>query len=238
MDIVYVVRPGDNNEELRYSLRTLSNIDHDKVWVVGYKPCWVTNVGYIEGNNRGEAWLNANGNHEIIASCKHISREFVFMNDDFFFLKQVDYEYLKDSSHHWRFSLKEHVDKTRKRGPKRYYLALNNTLEALRSMGHENPVAFTLHTPMLIDRVVLSEAINTAPLNKEIPYEMRSLYGNFAGLYRGPEDRRRDYKYYSGRGGTLIDRHFASTDDHSFKRTKAAKQIRSMFPEPSSYELT
>lgn len=44
---VYVVRPGDTNPELRYSLRTLTNLPHSRVILVGYRPTWVTDVDHV-----------------------------------------------------------------------------------------------------------------------------------------------------------------------------------------------
>ncbi|MFF3129757.1 hypothetical protein ACFVRD_48125 [Streptomyces sp. NPDC057908] len=47
-DIVYVVRPWNQNEQLRYSLRTLANLPHRRVWIAGYCPTWVgPDVGRI-----------------------------------------------------------------------------------------------------------------------------------------------------------------------------------------------
>ena len=49
MDIVYLIKvdPENDSEELRYSLRSLKNIPHQKVILVGEKPEWVTNVEFI-----------------------------------------------------------------------------------------------------------------------------------------------------------------------------------------------
>ena len=42
MDLVYVVRDGAN-PELRYSLRSVAvNLPHDRVWIVGHVPAWIT----------------------------------------------------------------------------------------------------------------------------------------------------------------------------------------------------
>ena len=35
MDLVYLVRPGEQNEELRWSLRSLVNLPHERVFEVG-----------------------------------------------------------------------------------------------------------------------------------------------------------------------------------------------------------
>lgn len=46
MDILYLCRPGENLE-LRYSLRSLRNVPHGRVWIFGDCPDWVTNVNLV-----------------------------------------------------------------------------------------------------------------------------------------------------------------------------------------------
>ena len=40
-DIVYFVKPSEDNDELKYSLRSLKNLNHGQVYLVGYRPSWV-----------------------------------------------------------------------------------------------------------------------------------------------------------------------------------------------------
>jgi hypothetical protein len=60
-DLVYVVREGDRNNELRHSLRSVvANVPHRLVWIAGYKPGWVSDlVGYIPMAQRGTKWQNS-----------------------------------------------------------------------------------------------------------------------------------------------------------------------------------
>ena len=37
-DVVYILKNGCDGYELRYSLRSLANMDHGKVWFVGGQP--------------------------------------------------------------------------------------------------------------------------------------------------------------------------------------------------------
>jgi hypothetical protein len=47
-DVVYVVRPGNRNEELRYSLRSIAaHLPHRRVWLAGFCPSWVRNISFI-----------------------------------------------------------------------------------------------------------------------------------------------------------------------------------------------
>lgn len=40
-DIVYFVKESAKNEELRYSLRSLKNFPHGRVWFYGYCPSFL-----------------------------------------------------------------------------------------------------------------------------------------------------------------------------------------------------
>ena len=68
-DIVYVVRPGERNEELRYSLRSLSNLPHGRVWIAGYMPKWVTGVEHIPSPAKPGSHVHAKAN--LRAACQH-----------------------------------------------------------------------------------------------------------------------------------------------------------------------
>ena len=66
-DIYYpVIKSVNDNAELRFSLRSLKNIEHGNVYIVGYKPLWVKNVIHLPYNdipardNKGifQGWKN------------------------------------------------------------------------------------------------------------------------------------------------------------------------------------
>src|SRR5690606_40329879 len=92
MDVVYLVRPGNRNEELRWSLRTLVNLPHDRVWIVGHLPNWIDRhkVQYLRTEQYELKHTNTLNN--LATACDHsdISDRFVLMNDDFFVLQPVD----------------------------------------------------------------------------------------------------------------------------------------------------
>ena len=91
MDIVFVVRPGESNEVLRYSLRSLVNLPHRQVYISGYCPSWVKNVIYIATDQEGNDDLD-NSNHNLICAAirEDLSDNFILMNDDFFIMAPAD----------------------------------------------------------------------------------------------------------------------------------------------------
>ena len=85
LDFVYIIKPGEIGNELRYSLRSIEkHYPNHKVWIVGYKPNWVTNVNYLPTEQTGTKWSNSTNNVIAICNCPEISEDFILMNDDFF----------------------------------------------------------------------------------------------------------------------------------------------------------
>ena len=88
MDAVYICRHG-NNEELRYSLRSIENLKEvNNVWVIGGKPNWY--VGNHIPVQSSTKYTHAITNLHVLTRQKQISEEFILMNDDFFVIKPVD----------------------------------------------------------------------------------------------------------------------------------------------------
>ena len=86
MDILYYIGGGSmhNNNELRYSLRSLQKHCRDlgKVWVVGNKPDFLQNVEYVWLEDKDGWWKNA-FSKTMKAIESGISDKFLLMNDDF-----------------------------------------------------------------------------------------------------------------------------------------------------------
>lgn len=91
MDVVYYVRPGERNEELRYSLRSLQNMPHERVWLVGHKPAWVTGVEHIPNRSNGSSPQH-NATSHLLAACDAVPAErFVVFNDDFYVMEPIEH---------------------------------------------------------------------------------------------------------------------------------------------------
>ena len=92
MDAVYIVGKGStkNDEELRYSLRSLCKnmLDLRKVYIVGHLPDFCQNVIHIPCEDRHDKrWKNALEKTRQAATADGITDEFLLMNDDFFMLE-------------------------------------------------------------------------------------------------------------------------------------------------------
>lgn len=227
MDVVYPVRPGDSNEELRYSLRSLERFPRGTVWIVGHRPEWVRNAEHLETRQNGSKWDNARRN--IVAACEHprISEDFVLMNDDFFFLRRM-----QSIPTYNRGPIADVLKRYKRLGARGQYVrGIRKTLDLVSSFT-DTPISYELHMPMVVrkDRFLEAMAIKGAD---DTGIQVRSLYGNHAGI--GGETIA-DCKINDRRRSINTEMPFASTSDYSFTHGRAGKQIRDMFPEPSRYE--
>lgn len=227
MDIVYPVRPGETNNELRYSLRSLeaNYPDHGTVWVVGFKPSWLTGVGFIKGNPTGNPQTNVYAN--VLAAMRHpdVADDVVVFNDDFFVTAPID-----SVTTLYRGTLDEHLALPRLRTSTSWWKeSLTVTKVCLQSVGVANPLSYELHVPMPCKKQLMRETLEWfAGVTPANPPQWRSLYGN---LHVETPTRMKDCKAFSnGR----VHEPFHSTTDTSWRHFKAALSAR--FPDPSRYE--
>lgn len=87
-----------NNVELMYSLRSIEKncTGYDRVFLVGQRPDWVTNVEYYYCDDP-YGCSHKNMMHKILYACKNtnISNDFVMQADDHFYVKPYDFRDIK-----------------------------------------------------------------------------------------------------------------------------------------------
>ena len=151
MDLVYIVKESEENNDLRYSLRSVAKfVKFDKIWIVGYKPSWVTNVEYIPVKQIGNKWTNSIKNILAACNCDNISEDFVLMNDDFFAIKPIENleESINVSLGLLKNSIKKHGHLNSRWGHAFMYL-----FELLKSMRIPEPYYdYESHIPLKINR--------------------------------------------------------------------------------------
>jgi len=226
--IIYPVRDGEHNPELAYSLRSLANLPHGPVFVVGYKPTWVRGVEYIPGGNASQ-WPRANLYNNLRLACAHpgVPDELVIMNDDMYITAPVDSVPVLWRTPTMEASLKELVRRVGARGW--WQDSLQTTLRALRDVGVAEPGCYEIHTPFPCDRDLMAQTLaRFAHLTPHNPPQWRTLYGV---LHHRDPKLHIDPKML--RPGPLH-HPFHSTEDHSFKYFRS--RLNEMFPQPSPYE--
>ncbi|URP22261.1 hypothetical protein SEA_BIG4_228 [Microbacterium phage Big4] len=231
---IYYVLPGEDNPELRYSLRSLAaNGPEDiKVSFVGSPPLWVddSKVTIVEGNPYQDRFQNSL--HNLQVACELEPGDFYTMNDDFFIMKpwpdELPVWFWQPIETHMKNSMKDPKSNPRKQ-------VFARTLSYLRHKSIEIPMHYELHIPMLINGTEMLRILDEASdyINIENPPIWRTLYGNLSELTTLPHYSRMDVKHHS-RYTIKDELDFLSTDENSFHRTRFL--LESKFTEPSPWE--
>ena len=223
MDVVYICRQGPN-EELRYSLRSLVNIEHDRVWVFGGAPAWFTGK-HVPVPQSGVKQANAKMN--LLAACLHprVSDPFLLMNDDFYIIAPTE-PALYDRGPTARV-----IDYYERMYPGGSYLeALKMTDRLLRADGHTERLSYELHVPMPVDKALMRDVVMRVLSDGRMALHNRSMYGMLAGL---PSTTMRDPKVY-GPGDLPPEGAYLSSSDATFPLVLPL--LDELLPDPSPYE--
>lgn len=222
-DIVYFVKDTKNNEELRYSLRTLKNFPHRKVWFYGGCPEGLKPDQHIwVEQDQANKWLNINKLIKEAVRNPILTDNFWIFNDDFFVMKSIE-----KPCNYYNGDLYKRIvrleDAYKRITP--YSQLLRDCCKELESLGCETK-NYTLHVPMLINKRKMIELLNVT----DFP-GFRSLYANY---FKIGGKQMSDVKVTS-KTKLLLGTKYLSTDENSFNG-KIGDYIKQHFPEPSKYE--
>jgi hypothetical protein len=233
MDIVIPLKRSIQNEELRYTIRSIcKNMPHRKIWLAGYSPKWLYGIGYIKVQvPYGSKYKKAAAN--ILAACRdpRVSDDFLLFNDDFFVMQPItDFQNLH------RGPLIDHLKRLEKDyAAKPYYEGMKRTYDILRRMGFENPVNYGLHIPMIINKKKWLEAweMQEEYNPKRLPLHLRTFYGNVFQVGGEQIDDVKLAKLTEIPSGEEL---FLSSNDNSFAIGNIGDYVRSKFYQPCKYE--
>lgn len=235
MDAVYVVKPEDDNEELRFSLRSLAkNMPYiDRVFIAGYCPSWVTNVEAISLTPLVDKLDNQFQSLRAACADDRISDEFVLMNDDHFAVAEL--EFLPA----WHLgSLKLLIKLLAKRGhddSNLWFYGLKRTLKQMREWGHRNPDAYEAHIPLAFNRQKLAYAMDRVTHR---PFLAGCVYDE-AGARPGELGENVKVAELGSRellACMTSGLPFMSTEDEAFAVGTVGTFLRTLFPDPCIYE--
>ena len=227
MDVVYILRNGIAGDELRYSLRSLKNLPHDKVWFFGGVPEGLKPDEMVALEQRGiSTWEKVCWTLLQVCQKESVSTDFYLFNDDFFVMKPV-----KEIPPYYDGTLLRRIEALRKKtgGLGSLY---SNELERTRDMltsHHKKTYNYALHVPMVINRDKGMEVLMS--FNRASMF--RSLYGNYWNIGgRQMADPKISDSRQPDRNAT-----FLSTSDYSFDRCAVGEYIRKAFPDKCEYEI-
>jgi hypothetical protein len=228
MDYVYVCREG-SNEELRYSIRSVvAHASYKDIWLVGYKPDWYRG-NFVSVPDISSKFNNIINCIKAIPDIGAISEDFILMNDDFFFLKDVGIV----PTYHGG-PLKDKIEKYADLGARQYTTLLSKTYNSLVRQGIKDPLDYDIHFPMPMNKNKLRQSIKKA-------YFPRSAYGNINNVAGTLTKDVKVYRHKSMLSNLSHDisekeHYFLSTEDGSFDRVYKTI-LKDMFPVPSKYEI-
>lgn len=229
-DIVIPVREGDHSPHLALTLRSIEkNFPHGRVWIVGYKPRWVSDkVGYLPVPQRASGYRNVMNNLHAVVDCEDIDPEFWFFNDDFYVVKPVT-----EPPVYFEGLLYERARRLKGLALGSYTSGAMKTYELLAAAGFESPLNFDLHAPMPMYKLGVADSLRLIESSgQDFWPHLRSVYGAMTGLEAEPG---KDYKITSVGGFISEKAIYVSSSARSLNGT-LGRQLRHMFPQQSRYE--
>ena len=224
MDVIYFVKQSKTNDELKYSLRTLKNLPHDKVYFFGGCPDGLKPDVYVPIKQKGTKYDNVKMMYNHVVNSD-VSNDFIMMNDDFFIMDKIEtikpcfrcsmYEYIVRIENNYGMASTDYTRRLRK------------TTAALEQAGLDTK-CYELHIPFVYNKEKLKIALQKFPNYKGT----RSIYGN---MFIKDADKIPDVKILK-LNTPLPEGPFISTSDLTWKYF-ISEPIRQKFNKPSKYEI-
>lgn len=189
MDIVIPLGTGSKwkNNELRYCLRSI--VKHlkgfRKIYIIGEKPDflqWDENLVHLPYTDASAYNKEKNIFEKVLYACQQdfISPDFLFMNDDHFFLS--DY-YIPQFPYFRAGGLQSHY--LPKPAGNTYRISLKNTFLALRKKEYSS-FHFDVHCPIRYNKEKFIEIMPAYDWTIPYGYVVKSLYANSLGIKGRP----------------------------------------------------
>lgn len=225
-DIVYILKNDIVSRELRYSLRSLKNFPHGKVWFFGGWPEGLHPDVQVTLLQKGcSKWEKVRNTLFTVCGTRELTDNFWLFNDDFYCMKPCD-----EIPPYYHGDLQGRIEEIRRAHhvSTSYRTQLQRTKDALEAAGFST-LNYAVHMPMLLNKEKTHEVITKF---SDVPM-FRSLYGNYWNV--GGVDRS-DVKIVRPDQEPDPDSDWLSTSDGSFRFGKVGEYIKAQFQEASEYE--
>lgn len=202
LDIVYFVKDGTKNEELRYSIRSVcQNMPFNRIWIFGGCPTNIVPDVRVKVAQTGKTkWDRVRNMYKMVCENKEITDNFIMFHDDFFVMQPTGH-----IAPLFRCTLDEHIRMLEPSKPSPYSRLLRNCKKAING---DVPLSYELHTPFIFNKELLKNVLDAFPDQHCI----RSIYGNL--YYAGQSDKHRDVKIFNTHPDfDYKNSRFLSTDD-------------------------
>lgn len=232
--LICPVRPGDNNEELRYALRSWEAnliLPDLTLLVVGHKPSWLEPDWFSKGNRYDSVALAVFDNILLGATEAQHDDSAIFMNDDFFCMDPVGAVLPVKRN----ITLAQHVALFPPNVSSWWGRSLALTASWLSSEGFPHPDSYEVHRPLLAQPQRMLEALGRWQEGVEgwttdtVP-QWRTVYGVLNEVEAHPVVDAKLSARSTGMGTPWV-----STSDQSWRRY--ASIMRARFQKPSRWEI-
>lgn len=183
MNFLYVLGPLESsawqNNELRYSLRSLDQSDFKADWVgiVGPEiPAFISGITHIKADIEPDMIKYKNVQRQLLVACERAEtpENLILMNDDFIIRRTPAWD--------WTPTYTSTISPLNPKKPgSRWFQTVTATGDWLRGHGIQNPLCYEGHTPMPFLKS-LAVPVLRALLDQENSLQFRSAYGNLVGM--------------------------------------------------------
>jgi hypothetical protein len=175
MDIVIPLGAGSlhQNQELRFCLRSIQSfVKHDKIFIIGEKPEFLTGVTHIRAYDiQGPSAKERNIFRKILEAIYRddVSEDFMFFNDDHFLLEPWAGEYF------YHGTVCDKLAKKRVTEP--YRITINNTLRVCPGLWYD------VHCPIVYNKKKFLNSVGNLKWQTPWGFAIKSAYCNLNPVY-------------------------------------------------------
>lgn len=221
MDVVYPYKVTADDFELRFSLRSLSNVKHDSVVVAGERPQIIGDaVRYVPVDVVDNRFMSSTANILAAAKTAVETDDFIVMHDDIFILEPWTFR------HEYRCTIAEYLDGGFPQGE--YRAHIEQTRDILNAHGIAEPLWYGLHTPTAYNRAALIDLCEQFAGER---FLLRTLYHN---MFQQPSQCAHDVKVRRWKGA--FDGPLLSISDEVGQSETFRDWISEKFQSPSPFE--
>lgn len=216
-DIIYVVRPGEINDALRFSLRSLGNLPHRRVIVAGHCPSWVRNVVKVPVRKLPNKLNAIEANLRAALRDPDLTERAIYFNDDFYVMEPIDEVPVTHGGPVSEFTLRQE-----------FRWRMNRTIDEFVRQGmrvqFQGMVAYDgVHMPLPVETEVVRQVLGAMPSG----VLWRTWYGNVCAI---GGDRVANTK---SKNGDVIEGPFMSTNSTSLRPLRT--YLDDVLPKESPY---
>lgn len=208
LDIVYFVKDGHINEELRFSIRSVcKNMKYRRIWIFGGNVKGINPDVHVRVNQKGKTkWDRVRNMYKMVCENKEVSDNFIMFHDDFYVMKPTDH-----ITPLYRCSLEDHIKILEPTEPTEYSKLLRRCKKALENgsmVRGDMALSYEIHTPFIFNKEKLLAVLETFP----DMHCIRTIYGNL--YYYGQSEQSKDVKVFNSKPSfDYKNTQFLSTDD-------------------------